>query len=33
MQGSAPPLFRQGLPATIRFIGFALAAVALAWLD
>jgi rod shape-determining protein MreC len=33
MQGSAPPLFRQGLPATIRFIGFALAAIALAWLD
>ena len=33
MQGSAPPLFRQGLPATIRFIGFALAAVALAWTD
>ncbi|NCW02232.1 MAG: rod shape-determining protein MreC, partial [Betaproteobacteria bacterium] len=33
MQGSAPPLFRQGLPATIRFIGFALAAVALAWMD
>ena len=33
MQGSAPPLFRQGLPATLRFVAFALAAIALSWAD
>jgi len=33
MQGSAPPLFRQGLPATLRFVAFALAAIVLSWAD